>query len=121
MDAAQNDVPEDDLLAVLQRVVRIRGVSGGMDAHRGRVLEREPPVPGEVIGMRVRLDRADDADLAPLGLLEVLLDRERRVDDDRLARPRIADEVGSTPERIVDELREDHGRADGTTGFRYFS
>ena len=59
-----------------------------MDAHRDAVLEREPPVPGEVVGVRVRLDRADDADVAPLGLVEVLLDREGRIDDDRVAGPR---------------------------------
>ena len=75
------------------------------------VLERKPPVAGDVVGVRVRLDRADDADVAALGLLEVLLDREGRVDDDGLAGSRIADEIGSAAERVVDELREDHGRA----------
>ena len=74
------------------------------------MLEREPPVPREMVGVRVRLDDADDANAAPLGLLEVLLDREGRVDDDGLAGSRIADEVGGTPERVVDELGEDHGR-----------
>jgi hypothetical protein len=77
----------------------------------GTVLEREAPVPGEMVGVRVRLDHADDASFAMLGLLEVLLDRESRIDDDCLARARVADEVRSTPERVVDELREDHGRA----------
>jgi hypothetical protein len=92
-----------------------------VDADGDRVLEREPAVAGQVVGVGVRLECPDDANLAPLGLLEVLLDREGRIDDHRLARPRIADEVGSTPERVVDELREDHGRADRTSGFRYFS
>ena len=82
-----------------------------MDAHRDAVLEREPPVPGEVVGVRVRLDRADDADVALRGLLEVLLDREGRVDDDGVTGTGIADEVGGAAERVVDELREDHGRA----------
>ena len=72
------------------------------------VLEGEPAVPGKVVGVRVGLDHADDADVVPLGLLEVLLDRERRVDDDGLAGSRIADDVRRTAERIVDELREDH-------------
>ena len=57
------------------------------------------------------LDDPDDADVPPLRLLEVLLDREGGIDDDGLAGTRIADEVGSAPERVVDELREDHGRA----------
>ena len=78
-------------------------------------------MPREVIGVRVRLDDADDADLAPLGLLEVLLDREGRVDDDGVAGSRIADEVRGAAERVVDELREDHGRRDRSSGLRYFS
>ena len=66
---------------------------------------------GEVVGVRVRLDHADDAHVAPLGLLEVLLDRERRVDDDGGSASRVADEIGGAPERVVDELREDHDAA----------
>ena len=93
------------------RVVRVLGLGRGVDAHRDAVLEREPPVPGEVVGVRVRLDRADDADVAPLGLVEVLLDREGRIDDDGVTGTWIADEVRRTAERVVDELREDHGRA----------
>ena len=111
VDAAEDDVAEHDLRAVLERVVRILGLGGGMDAHGDPVLEREPPVAGEVIGVRVGLDRADDAHVALRGLVEVLLDREGRVDDDRVARSRVADEIRSASERVVDELREDHGRA----------
>ena len=70
--------------------------------------------------MCVSID-ADDADVAPLGLLEVLLDREGRVDDDRVTGTRIADEVRRTAERVVDELREDHAARDRTSGSRYFS
>jgi hypothetical protein len=63
-----------------------------------------------VIRVRVRLDDADDAHIAPLRFVEVMLDCERRVDDDRVARARVADEVRRTAERVVDELGEDHGR-----------
>ena len=111
VDAAEDDVAEHDLRAVLERVVRILGLGGRMDAHWDPVLEREPPVAGEVIGVRVGLDRADDAHVALRGLVEVLLDREGRVDDDRVARSRVADEIRGASERVVDELREDHGRA----------
>ena len=92
-------------------VVRVLGLGGRMDAHGDAVLEREPPVTREMIRVRVRLDGAHDANVAPLGLVEVLLDREGRIDDDGLAGARIADEIRRTPERVVDELREDHGRA----------
>ena len=110
VDAAKDDVAERDLVAVLHRVVRVLRLGGRMDADGGAVLEREPPVTREMIRVRVRLDGAHDANLAPLGLVEVLLDREGRIDDDRLAGARIADEIRRTPERVVDELREDHGR-----------
>ena len=111
VDAAKKNVAERDLRAIGHRVVRVLGVGCRMDAHRDPMLEREPPVPGEVVGVRVRLDRADDADVALRGLLEVLLDREGRIDDDGVTGTGIADEVGGAAERVVDELREDHGRA----------
>ena len=111
VDAAQDDVAEPDLRSVGHRVVRVLGVGCRMDAHRDAVLEREPPVPGEVVGVRVRLDRADDADIALRGFFEILLDREGRIDHDRVTGTGIADEVGGAAERVVDELREDHGRA----------
>ena len=39
--------------------------------------------------------------------VEVRLDRERRVDHDRLAGGGVADEVGAAAEVVVDELPED--------------
>ena len=86
VDAAQDDLAEDDLVAVLQRIVPVLGCGGRVDADRDVVLEREAPVPCEMVGVRVRLDDSDDANAAPLGLLEVLLDRVGRVDDDGLRR-----------------------------------
>ena len=72
------------------------------------MLEREPPVARDVVGMVVRLDGAHDAQRVPLRLLEVLLDRERGVDDDRLARLLGADQVGGAAEVGVDELSKQH-------------
>ena len=111
VNAAKENVAERDLRAVGHRVVRVLGVGKRMDAHRDALLEREPPVPGEVVGVRVRLDHADDAHGALLGFFEVLLDGEGRIDDDGVTGTGIADEVGGAAERVVDELREDHGRA----------
>ena len=79
-----------------------------MNADREPVLEREPSVTGEMVGVRVRLQNANEPDPAPLGFLEVLLDREGRVDDDCLARALVGDEVRRASESVVDELREDH-------------
>jgi hypothetical protein len=58
--------------------------------------------------MRVRLDRAHDADAAPVSLLEVLLDRERGIDHDGGPGVLVADEVRRAAQVLVDELREDH-------------
>ena len=70
--------------------------------------------------MRVRLDRADDRDVASLGLREKRLDRERGVDDDRDARFLVADQIGRTAEVVVQELVEDHA-CDRSTRSRYLS
>jgi hypothetical protein len=47
----------------------------------------------------------------PFGLLEVLLDREHRVDDDRLTGLLGADQVGGAAEIGVDELSKQHERS----------
>ena len=111
VDASEHDLAEGDLAAVLENVVQILGLRGPMDADREPVLERKPPVTGEMVGVRVRLQNAHEADITPLGLAEVLLDRERRVDDDGLARALVSDEVRRASESVVDELREDHSES----------
>jgi hypothetical protein len=73
------------------------------------VLEREAPVPGHVVGVRVRLEDAGDAHALALRGLDVLLDREGGVDDDGFSGGRIADEVRPATEVVVDELAEQHG------------
>src|SRR5581483_10733302 len=42
------------------------------------------------------------------GRFDVLLDRERGIDDDRDALVRVADQVRAAPQVLVDELAEDH-------------
>ena len=74
------------------------------------MLECEPAVAGDVVGVRVGLDVAHDADPVPLGLVEQRLDRIRRVDERRDPCLFVADEVTRTPEIVVQELVEDHGR-----------
>ena len=85
------------------------------------VLEREPAVARDVVGVRVRLERPHDAHLEPFGLGEDLLDRVGRVDDDRLLRLLAADEVRGAPEIVVQDLCEEHGARDGSNGCRYRS
>ena len=74
VDRAQDDLAELELGAVLERVVRVLGLGGGMDRDRHAVLERQPAVAREVVGVGVRLDDAHDADAAPLGLAQERLD-----------------------------------------------
>jgi hypothetical protein len=115
VDAAEHHVAERYLVSVLEGVVRVLHLSGDVNADGNPVLERETSVPGEVIGVRVRLDRPDDARAALLGLQPVLLDREGWIDDGRDPRVLVTHEVGGAPEVVVDELREDHNARDGNT------
>ena len=79
-----------------------------MDAHRDAVLEREPAVPRDVVGVRVRLEDADEPHAVPLRRLEHPLDRVRRIDHHRDSRLLVADEVRRAPEVVVEELPEQH-------------
>ena len=79
-----------------------------MDVHRQAVLEREAAVTRDVVGVRVRLEHARDPHVALLGLLEVLLDRVRGIDDHGLTRGLVADQVGRAAEIVVDELPKLH-------------
>jgi hypothetical protein len=72
------------------------------------VLERQAAVTGEVVRMRVRLDRPHDPDTAALGLLEDRLDRVGRVDDRGDTCILVADQVRRTAEVVVHELLEQH-------------
>ena len=78
------------------------------------VLEREAAVPGDVVGVVVRLEHAHDPHARPLGLLEVGLDRVGGIDDHRLAGRLVADQVGRAAEVVVHELLEEHFAADRT-------
>ena len=84
------------------------------------MLEREPPVPGDVIGMGVGLEHTHDADARLVSRLEVLLDRVRRVDQEGLPLAGVADQVGGAAEIVVDELAKQH-TPEANTAPRYVS
>ena len=98
-------------VAVGQRLARVLGLGERVDRDRQPVLDREPAVPGDVVGVGVRLEHALDPNLLLRGRLDVLLDRERRVDDHRDACVTVPDQVRGAPEVVVDELAEDEHRA----------
>ena len=110
VDDAQSHRADLDRVAVRHRVVRVVDAGGRVDADRDAMLERQPAVAGDVVGVRVRLDGAHDAHAVPLGLGEQRLDRIRRVDEHRDTRLLVTDEVTRAAEVVVQELVEDHGR-----------
>ncbi len=63
---------------------------------------------GEVVGVDVRLGHGNDREAGSLGGVEVGVDVAVRVDDDRLVRVGVAEEVARLGERVVVEAFEDH-------------
>src|SRR5438477_2355436 len=108
MDSADDDVPELDLRAVGERLVRILRAGGLVNVNCQPVLEGEPAVPGDVVGVVVGLEHRRQPDAAPLRLLEVGLDPVSRIDHHRETGVLVADEVGGAAEVVVDELLEQH-------------
>jgi hypothetical protein len=108
VDRADGDRPSGDLVAVVELVVRVAGLGGCVNRDGHAVLQSQPAVTGDVVGMRMGLQHANDPDPLVRGGREVRLGRVRGVDQDGLARLLVADEVGGTPEVLVDELAEKH-------------
>ena len=106
--ARSTTAPSSTCGAVVERVVLVRGLGGRMDRDRHSVLEREPPVPREMVGMGVRLDRPHDRDVALRRFRQHRLDRIGRIDDRRNARILVADQIRGTAEVVVNELLEQH-------------
>jgi hypothetical protein len=89
-------------------------------SHRHAVLERQPSVAGYVVGMRMRLDRADEAHAASLALVQVLLDRICRIDDNGHPGVLVSHDVRSASEVVIDELLEEH-EDDASNGCGYIT
>ena len=100
---------DPELLAVDQRLVRELDLREGMDGNRCAVLEGEPAVTRDMVGVRVRLEHTLDPDTLVRGCLQHGLDLERRVDDDGDSGRRVTDEVAGAAEILVHELpKEQH-------------
>ena len=89
-------------------VVLVLRLGRRVDRDRDAVLEREPAVAGEVVGVRVRLDRPHDLDPRRAASREERLDRVGRVDDRGDTCFLVADQVRRTAEVVVHELLEQH-------------
>ena len=107
-DRPNADRPDRQLPPVVDRVMRILGLGqpAHVDGRAGR--GGEPPVPGDVIRVVVRLEDVRDPHPREPGERQVGLDIQARVDDRRLAGGVVADDVGGAAEIVVDELSEDH-------------
>ena len=120
VNRADDDLAQLDLCAVVQRLMGERRFGGAVYAHREAVLQREAPVARDVVCMRMRLEDGDELDVSTLALIQILLDRVGRIDEDGDSRVLVSDEVGSTPQIVVDELLEEHER-DGSNQCGYIS
>ena len=93
MDHADDDGSDLDLVPMVQRLVRIIDARSLVDRDRDVMLEREPAVACEMVGVRVRLERAHDSHPEACCLGDNRLDRIRRIDDRCDPRSFVADEV----------------------------
>ena len=110
VDGAQDDLAELQLDTVVEGVVWILGLCRAVDRHRDPVLEREPAVAGQMVGVRVRLDHPHDLHISPGGRLQHLFDRIRRIDDRSDACILVADQIRRTAQVVVQKLLEQHER-----------
>jgi hypothetical protein len=108
MDDADPDVADDDLVPVGEGLVRVVGRRGRVDRDGQALLEREPPVTRDVVGVRVRLEHADEPRSQPLRLFQVGLDPVGGIDEDGRPGRLAPDEVRGAAEIVVQELLEEH-------------
>ena len=108
VEDVERDVADVDAVAVAQRPVLVDGVRDLVDRDPAAVVLGEDPVARDVVGVRVRLDHADELGAVALAEREHLAHVERRVDDDGLAGDLAADEVGGAAQVAPDDLFEDH-------------
>jgi copper transport protein len=81
-----------------------------MDGDGHIVLEGEASMSGNMVCVGMRLEDTHDPNCLVVGGFQVLLDRVGGIDDERLARRGVADQVGGAAEIVVDELAKQHER-----------
>ena len=108
VERPDGDAPELELPAVVERLVVVVGRRLAVDVDRGPGGRGEPAVPGDVVGVVVRLEDVLDPHAEEAGEPQVLVDVEPRIDDGRDARVLVADQIAGAAEVVMDELAEDH-------------
>ena len=102
-----DDLAELELVSVGERLVLVRRLGRRVDRDRDAVLEREPAVAGEVVGVRVRLDRPHDPTLPAASPRAPARSRTEDRRPRRHLLPRRRPER-RTAEVVVNELLEEH-------------
>ena len=108
VDRPHRDAADCDLVPVGERLVRVGDACIAVDRDGQSLLERQAAVAGDMVGVRVGLEDARDAQALRRGLLEERLDGERRVDEHCLAGLFVTDQVRRAAEVVVDELAQEH-------------
>ena len=108
VQGADQQRAERKLPAVVERLVRVAGVSRAVHVDASAGGRHQATVTRYVIGMVVGLQHVLDAHAAIAGQLEVLVDLEARVHHRGYPRPLIADQIGGTTEVVVGDLLEEH-------------
>ena len=100
---------ERELPAVVERLVVVLGLRAAVDVDDRAGGRGQAAVPGDVVGMVVRLEDVLDRHGHVAREAQVLADLELGIDDRGHARVLVPDQVGSTAEVVVGYLAEDHG------------
>jgi hypothetical protein len=109
-EGGDRDVAEGHPVAVAQGLVREIDACRNRDVDRRARRFREPPLPGDVVGMVVRLENVSDRKAMLLGEPTVVFHLPFRVDHGR--RAAVCDDVRGTAEILVEHLSEEHARPD---------
>ncbi len=83
---------------------------GELRVSLGAGLRDQSRTPGDVVGVRVRLEHVLDLHADVAREAQVLVDLEARIHDRGDARVVVPDQVGGAAEVVVDDLAEDHRR-----------
>ncbi len=97
-----------DHVTIVERIVRIFSLGNTGDRRWHTMLQRKPPMTRKVVGMGVRLKHPHDLHPKAFGRLNVLLDPERRIDNNGLTSRGIAHEIAPAPQILVNKLLKHH-------------
>ena len=108
VDRAYGDAAEFELPAIVERLVIVFRARFLMDVNRGARRDGQAPMPGDVVGMVMRLEDVLDVNARVASEAQVLVDLETRVHHGGHTSVLISDEVGGAAEVVVSDLPKEH-------------